>query len=66
MAETDLGKLLDKINGLRAELGLNPRQLVAALNGFQFVYYIHLKRRGHPAAARSIKGWMRRLETVVR
>lgn len=37
--------------------------LVAALNGFQFAYYLWLLRQGHPAAKNSIKGWMLRLET---
>lgn len=37
--------------------------LVAALNGFQFEYYLGLLRKGHSAAKRSIRGWMLRLET---
>lgn len=37
--------------------------LVAALNGFQFSYYLWLLRQGHPAARPAIKGWMLRLET---
>lgn len=37
--------------------------LVAALNGFQFSYYLWLLRQGHSAAERAIKGWMLRLET---
>lgn len=38
-------------------------QLVAALNGFQFTFYVWLLRNKHSAAEKSIKGWMRRLET---
>ena len=38
-------------------------QLVAALNGFQFAFYLWLIRQGHPAGQRAKKGWMRRLET---
>ena len=37
--------------------------LVAALNGFQFTYYVWLKRQGHSSAQKAIKGWMRRLDT---
>jgi lysozyme family protein len=37
--------------------------LVAALNGFQFAYYLWLLRQQHPAAKKAIKGWMLRLET---
>lgn len=40
-----------------------PRQLLGALNGFQFAYYLHLLRMGHPAAKKAIKGWMLRLDT---
>lgn len=37
--------------------------LVAALNGFQFVHYLELLRKNHPAAPHAIEGWMRRLVT---
>lgn len=39
------------------------QHLVAALNGFQFAYYIWLLRNGHSAGRKAIKGWMLRLET---
>lgn len=43
--------------------GRYEKQLVAALNLYQGAFYVHLLRRGHPAARPAIKGWMQRLET---
>lgn len=42
------------------------QHLVAALNGYQFSFYLQLLRQGHSAARHAIRGWMRRLETPKR
>lgn len=42
------------------------RHLVAALNGYQFEFYINLLRDGHEGAPHFIRGWMLRLITPER
>lgn len=51
------------IDAIRRVAGKYEDHFLAALNGFQFTFYLSLLRQGHPAARPAIKGWMRRLVT---